>query len=42
LLIAGLPLAMMTMHLSWGAAFLSSLIGIRVHSDTHTNGASKT
>lgn len=40
--LVGLPLAMACMHLSWGAAFLSSLLSSLFQSDTHTNGANKT
>lgn len=41
-LLVSLPLAMMTMHLSWGAAFLGSLISSVFYSDTHTNGPNQT
>jgi glycosyltransferase involved in cell wall biosynthesis len=41
-LLVSLPLAMMTMHLSWGVAFLGSLISSVFYSDTHTNGANQT
>lgn len=38
-LLVGMPLAMMTMHFSWGAAFLWSLLSSRAHTPhTHTNG----
>ncbi|MCW5873039.1 MAG: glycosyltransferase family 2 protein [Anaerolineales bacterium] len=38
-LLLGMPLAMMTMHLSWGAGFLWSLVSSRTHPPrTHTNG----
>lgn len=38
-LLLGMPLAMMTMHLSWGAAFLWSLLSSPVQPrQTHTNG----
>lgn len=37
-LVVGIPLAMMTMHLAWGSAFLWSLISTRVGKPTKTNG----
>lgn len=37
-LVVGIPLAMMTMHLAWGSAFLWSLIATRAGKVTQTNG----
>ncbi len=37
-LIVGIPLAMVTMHIAWGAAFLWSLIAMPFKATTQTNG----
>lgn len=37
-LAVGIPLAMMTMHLAWGTAFLWSLVSTRAGKATQTNG----
>ncbi len=37
-LIVGIPLAMITMHLAWGTAFLWSLVSTRAGKATQTNG----